>query len=134
MVDRIVEEMLGCRVGDYLLSRRLNAFNAERKKIVEDGNADALRGVDAAIKKAETRRGVLMRRYQKLRNGMRANARRSAGYEDEARVSRLKIMQDFYLDAIEWLQNNRPADAKDEKETYWDRFVRSRPADEIWVV
>ena len=134
MIDKIFEEMLACRIGHYLQAKRLDVLIANRKKLVEDGDTDALSGADASIKEAETRKSYSLRRHRELRNRMRANAQRSASYEKELDKSKLLNPIEFYLAAIEWLQNNRPADAKDEQETYWDRFIRSRPDDEFWVL
>ena len=134
MVDRIVEEMFGCKVGICLLDNRPNALDSKRKKLADDGDTDELGGVDASIKEAGTRRSYLLRRHRELDKRMRENIRRDAEREVASYINELLNMADFYLDAIKWLRNTRPADAGNGDLTYFDIFLQSRPADEIWVV
>ena len=117
------------RTDGYLLSKQLVALKSKWKTLVENGNTAALRKWDASIKDIRIRLNRIDQRGLELGKKVRADARRSADYERESYLRKTLELEEYYAAAIEWL--HRPID---EQETYWDRFIRSRHADEIWVV
>lgn len=132
MVDRIIKERICCKTEVYLSSRQLAALEDKRKTLVENENTAALRKLDASIKDIRIRLNRIDQRDLELGEKVRADARRSADYERESYLRKTLELEEYYVAAIEWL--HRPVDAKGEQGTYWDRFIRSRPADEIWIV
>ena len=133
MIDRIIEERICCKTEVYLSSKQLAALEDKRKTLVENGNTAALRKLDASIKDIRIRLNRIDQRDLELGEKVRADARRNADYERESYLRKTLELEEYYATAIEWLRNRR-ADADDEKTTYFDLFVRSRPAYEIWIV
>lgn len=84
MVDRIIEERICCKTEVYLSSRQLAALEAKRKTLVENGDTDALRKLDASIKDIRIRLDHIDQRDLELGEKVRADARRSADYERES--------------------------------------------------